>query len=181
MSHLIVYPEDQPSRPLGEYTALDDIQRELGAIGVHFERVDASIPLQEGAGQDEVLAAYRDVVEAEREAHGYEIVDVVRMKPDAPGAEQARKKFLAEHTHAEDESRLFVEGGGCFYLHAAGRVFQVVCARGDLIRVPAEMRHWFDMGPRPLFAAIRFFERPDGWVGSFTGSDIADRFPEYAP
>jgi len=32
-----------------------------------------------------------------------------------------------------------------------------------------------------LFAAIRFFERPDGWVGNFTGSDIADRFPRYAP
>ncbi|WP_437570268.1 hypothetical protein [Sorangium sp. So ce542] len=32
---------------------------------------DASVPLPDGAGQDEVLAAYRRVVEAERAAHGY--------------------------------------------------------------------------------------------------------------
>ncbi|WP_438006801.1 acireductone dioxygenase [Sorangium sp. So ce321] len=181
MSDLTIYPEDHPEQPSGVYTELDDIRRELGAIGVRFERVDASIALPDGAGQEEVLAAYRHVVEAERAAHGYEIVDVVRMRPDAPNAEQARKKFLAEHTHTEDESRILVEGSGCFYLHAARRVLQIVCTRGDLISVPAEMRHWFDMGPRPLFAAIRFFERPDGWVGNFTGSDIADRFPRYAP
>ncbi|AGP41984.1 acireductone dioxygenase [Sorangium cellulosum] len=181
MSHLTIYPDDQPGTPSGVYTDVDDIRRELGAVGVRFERVDASIPLPDGAGQDEVLAAYRRVVEAERAARGYEIVDVVRMKPDAPNAEEARKKFLSEHTHAEDESRILVEGSGCFYLHAGQQVFQIVCTRGDLISVPAGMRHWFDMGPRPLFAAIRFFERPEGWVGDFTGSAIADLFPRYAP
>ncbi|WP_437577047.1 1,2-dihydroxy-3-keto-5-methylthiopentene dioxygenase [Sorangium sp. So ce887] len=181
MSHLTIYPEDQPGQPSGMFTDLDDIRRELGAVGVRFERVDASIPLPDGAGQVEVLVAYRHVVEAERAAHGYEIVDVVRMKPDAPAAEQARKKFLSEHTHTEDESRIMVEGSGCFYLHSGQQVFQIVCTRGDLISVPAGMRHWFDMGPRPLFAAIRFFERPEGWVGDFTGSNIADLFPRYAP
>ena len=31
----------------------------------------------------------------------------------------------------------------------------------------------------PRFVAIRFFTEPDGWVGHFTGTDIAQRFPRY--
>jgi 1,2-dihydroxy-3-keto-5-methylthiopentene dioxygenase len=33
------------------------------------------------------------------------------------------------------------------------------------------------MGPRPRFTAIRLFTTPAGWVATFTGSDIAARFP----
>ena len=29
--------------------------------------------------------------------------------------------------------------------------------------------------------AIRFFTEPDGWVGHFTGTDIAQKFPRYIP
>jgi 1,2-dihydroxy-3-keto-5-methylthiopentene dioxygenase len=57
----------------------------------------------------------------------------------------------------------------------------VLCERNDLISVPAGTRHWFDMGPRPYFAAIRLFTRPDGWVARFTGDTIATRFPAFEP
>jgi 1,2-dihydroxy-3-keto-5-methylthiopentene dioxygenase len=181
MSSLTIYKESHPTPSLGVFSEPNDIRRELNAIGVRFERVDASVALPEGAGQDEVLAAYGHVVDAERKAHGFNTVDVVRIKPDAPNVVQARQKFLSEHVHTEDESRIMVEGSGCFYLHASDKVYQVVCTRGDLISVPEGMRHWFDMGPQPMFAAIRFFIRPDGWVGNFTGDGIADRFPKYEP
>jgi len=55
----------------------------------------------------------------------------------------------------------------------------VLCEPGDLISVPAHTTHWFDMGARPDFKCIRFFTTPDGWVGRFTGSDIATRFPDF--
>ena len=42
--------------------------------------------------------------------------------------------------------------------------------------VPANTTHWFDMGTRPDYVAIRFFHDEDGWVGNFTGDDIATRF-----
>ena len=98
------------------------------------------------------------------------------MWPDHPDRDAARKKFLDEHTHAEDEVRFFVDGRGLFSLHIDGRVYEVLCERGDLIGVPADTTHWFDMGPRPEFTAIRLFNNPEGWVARFTGSDIADRF-----
>ena len=88
-----------------------------------------------------------------------------------------RKKFLDEHVHSEDEVRFFVRGQGLFVIHANGRVYSVLCEKDDLISVPANTRHWFDMGPNPSFTAIRLFNNPEGWVANFTGDEIASRDP----
>ena len=53
----------------------------------------------------------------------------------------------------------------------------VLCVAGDLFSVPDSTNHLFYMGPEPSFVAIRFFKEPEGWVGHFTGTDIAQRFP----
>jgi 1,2-dihydroxy-3-keto-5-methylthiopentene dioxygenase len=107
--------------------------------------------------------------------------DTVSVTPDHPDREAMRGKFLSEHRHAEDEVRFFIDGSGLFTLREQGHVYAVLCTAGDLISVPAGMRHWFDMGPRPSFTAMRFFRTPDGWVGDFTGDPIADRFPRLEP
>jgi 1,2-dihydroxy-3-keto-5-methylthiopentene dioxygenase len=33
------------------------------------------------------------------------------------------------------------------------------------------------MGPEPAFCALRFFNNPEGWVATFSGDPIAERFP----
>jgi 1,2-dihydroxy-3-keto-5-methylthiopentene dioxygenase len=104
---------------------------------------------------------------------------VVSLRPDHPERAVLRHKFLAEHTHADFEVRFFVGGRGLFYLHVGGKVYLVLCEQGDLISVPANTTHWFDMGEYPDFKCIRFFTTPDGWEGNFTGSDIATRFPSF--
>jgi 1,2-dihydroxy-3-keto-5-methylthiopentene dioxygenase len=90
-----------------------------------------------------------------------------------------RQKFLSEHTHADFEVRFFVEGSGLFYLHVGDKVYTLLCEKGDLISVPANTTHWFDMGTKPYFKCIRFFTTPEGWVGNFTGSEIAKQFPDF--
>lgn len=160
-------------------TDADAIARELAPHGVHFERWET----REAAPGDDVLAAYADEVARISETGGFRLVDVVRMRPDDTDpawpelARAAREKFLSEHRHDEDEVRFFVDGRGCFYLHLDDRVYAVVCERGDLLSVPAGTRHWFDMGTRPEFCAIRFFQEEDGWVGDFTGDPIASTIP----
>ena len=176
MSELKVYTDDNPS-DARSWTDGDAIAKELGAIGVLFERWEASEPLAKGASQDEVLATYRKPVDRLMSRYGFQTADVVGLTPDHPNKAAMRGKFLNEHTHSEDEVRFFVGGKGLFYLHAGGRVFGVRCEQGDLISVPAGMTHWFDMGPEPEFQCIRLFTSPEGWVAAFTGSDIASRFP----
>ena len=136
-------------------------------------------PLGASSDQDSIIAAYRDDIERLKQHYGYTTVDVIRVSPATPNLPALREKFLNEHTHSEDEVRFFVEGSASFYLRLNGSVHQMICTRGDLLSVPANTTHWFDMGPRPEFAAIRLFVNPEGWVANFTGDDIATRFPKY--
>lgn len=177
MTHLAVYSDTDSTTILAEYDDITEIGKVLAAEGVRFLRVDASRPLADGAGQDDVLEAYADLVKVNKEQHSYQAADVVRLPKGAPDTEPMRRKFLSEHIHAEDEARLFVEGSGCFFLHLEGKVVRAVLERGDYISVPAGTRHWFDMGADPYFAAIRFFTNPEGWVAQFTGDAISERYP----
>ena len=178
MSHLTIVSDD--GRGAAETLAAHDaIAARLDDIGVQFERWEANRPLAADAAQDAVLDAYRGDIDRLNARFGFQSVDVVSLHPDHPDRAAFRQKFLAEHTHDDFEVRFFVDGRGLFYLHVDGRVYMVLCERGDLISVPAGTTHWFDMGERPDFKCIRFFTRPDGWVGNFTGSDIATRFPDF--
>ncbi len=178
MSKLEVFAED--GTKLSETTEEDGIASALGEIGVTFERWPTRV-LPADADSDTILAAYAPEVERLKAMGGYQSIDVVNVVPDHPDRAVMRTKFLSEHTHAEDEVRFFVRGEGLFTLHAADRVWNVLCCEGDLMSVPAGMTHWFDMGAAPNFTAIRMFVNPDGWVAAFTGSDIAQRFPRYEP
>jgi 1,2-dihydroxy-3-keto-5-methylthiopentene dioxygenase len=151
----------------------------LAGLGVQYERWQANRPLTADAGQDEVLEAYQDEIERLNADHGFQSVDVVSLGPDHPDKVALRNRFLAEHIHEDFEIRFFVDGRGLFYLHVGGQVCLVLCEQGDLISVPANTTHWFDMGTNPSFKCIRFFTTPEGWLGKFTGSDIASRFPDF--
>lgn len=153
------------------------IAAELAARGIGFERWQARYELAADADAAAILAAYATEIAALQAQGDYPTVDAIRLGPDHPERASLRQKFLAEHTHSEDEVRFFVEGQGLFCLHLAEEVLLVLCERNDLIRVPAGSRHWFDMGSAPCFTALRFFNNPAGWVANFTGDPIAERFP----
>ena len=179
VSRLRIFAEDHPDEPLLSTTDRARMTSELGAIGVTLEQWEAAHPVAPGASQEEVFAAYRADIDRLVAERGFRSVDVASIGPDNPKREEMRAKFLDEHFHKEDEVRFFVAGSGLFTLHVDGKVYEVLCTQGDLIAVPDSTKHWFDMGPEPSFVAIRFFTEPDGWVGHFTGTDIAGRFPRY--
>ena len=181
MSRLRIYDDTHAGTPRSTYTEHPDIARELAAVGVRFEQWEASQPVVPGAGQDEVIAAYRGDIDRLMRDEGYQAVDVISLRPDNPHRAAFRQKFLNEHTHSEDEVRFFVAGAGQFTLHIDGRVYEVLCESGDLIGVPDRTRHWFDMSESPYFIAIRLFTNKEGWVAEFTGDDIAERFPRMTP
>lgn len=177
MTTLTIYPDHNPQHSLLHTEDFAEIQQQLAAIGIPMMRWQANAVLAADASQDAVLAAYAEAVAALNARYGFESVDVVAMYPQHPQAEVARGKFLAEHTHDDFEIRFFVDGAGAFYIRSGGKVYRTVCTAGDLIELPANTTHWFDMGPQPFFKAIRFFTKAEGWVGHFTGDDIAQKFP----
>ena len=176
MSTLKVFSEDNAEKATIETTDHAEIAGTLAAKGVRFERWRATAEVAAGDSQETVIAAYQTDIDRLIEADGYQAVDVVSLSADHPDKTSMRRKFLDEHTHSENEVRFFVDGQGLFSLHIGDSVYEVLCEKGDLISVPANTPHWFDMGPNPNFIAIRLFNNPEGWVAHFTGSNIASRF-----
>lgn len=179
MSRLRIFDEAHPDKPLLATTDHADMARELACIGVGFEQWQAAQPVEPGDPPEAIMTAYRTDIDRLVAQRGFKSVDVVSIAPDHPEREQMRSKFLDEHFHKEDEVRFFVAGSGLFSLHVQDKVYEILCEAGDLVAVPDSTTHWFDMGPEPSFVAIRFFTQPDGWVGHFTGTDIARRFPRH--
>lgn len=178
MTSLTIYADDRrgEDKTISDY---QEITKTLSGIGVVLERWKADEVLPADAEQDTVLAAYKSSIDKLNKQYGFKSVDVVSLRPDNPKKAEMRSKFLAEHIHHDFEIRFFVDGTGLFYLHVDGKVYLILCEAGDLISVPANTTHWFDMGENPSFKCIRFFTTENGWVGDFTGNDIAMRFPSY--
>ena len=180
MSALTIFSDNNASEPTWHSTTGSEIQQQLNAKGVRFERWQADRDLGRDPNPESVIAAYQHAIDSLVQEKGYQSWDVISLRADNPQKEALRDKFLNEHTHGEDEVRFFVEGAGLFCLHIGNEVFQVLCEKNDLISVPAGTPHWFDMGSEPNFTAIRIFDNPEGWIAQFTGSEIAVGFPKLA-
>ncbi|KZN40645.1 1,2-dihydroxy-3-keto-5-methylthiopentene dioxygenase [Pseudoalteromonas luteoviolacea] len=177
MSQLHIYRDNQPEELLFESNEPNAIAEKLEAVGVHFEQWQTTAALAPNALDSEILHAYNNDIIRLKQFGGYQTVDVIALQKGNPNAASLREKFLFEHTHSEDEVRFFVAGQGLFCLHIQDKVFQVLCQQGDLISVPNNTPHWFDMGSDPEFTAIRLFNNTEGWVAKETGSNIATQFP----
>ena len=177
MSQLTIYRDEDPAKPVFQSKIGDEISAKLAEVDVRFERWRASAEITPDLSNDEIIDAYRADIDRLKSEGGYQTVDVVSMYPEHPDRVVFRQKFLFEHRHIEDEVRFFVAGQGLFCLHIDGHVYQVLCEREDLISVPENTPHWFDMGSTPTFTAIRLFNNTEGWVAHATELDIAKRFP----
>jgi 1,2-dihydroxy-3-keto-5-methylthiopentene dioxygenase len=177
MSRLTVYRDDAPGVPVLTTEDADQIAAGLRPIGVRFERWESPVALSPEDSPETILDAYRPYLDGLMGETGAGSADVIKLTPDNPAAPAMRQKFLAEHTHSEDEVRFFVHGAGNFIMHVDGKVYDAHCVQGDLISVPRNTRHWFDAGDRPFFTALRIFTDSSGWVPEFTGDAISERFP----
>lgn len=178
MSLLTIY-NDSSADVIEVISENNTIMNRLEGIGVLFEQWEASSHLNDDAPNEMILDAYQDSINKLKERYGFQSADVIALNPDHPDKVALRNKFLDEHTHSDFEVRFFVDGKGLFYIHHDNLVYAILCEKSDLISVPANTPHWFDMGVAPQFKCIRLFTTPEGWVANYTGSDIARRFPSF--
>ena len=155
----------------------------LNGKGILYEQWQAAVPLRDDATQDEVLAAYAHQLTPYMTANGYQTADVINVTPKTENLEALRTKFLSEHTHTEDEVRFFVDGEGMFWfnLEDGSDVFCMTCQAGDLMSVPRNTKHWFDLGEKNFVKAIRVFIDMSGWVPHYTESQIDKKYNGTVP
>jgi 1,2-dihydroxy-3-keto-5-methylthiopentene dioxygenase len=177
MSHLKVYEDRVPDKLVLHTTDDSVIAQELGKIGVFFKRWESPVAVDEDdADTDWLLDVHRPYLDRLMGAPRVGSADIVRLRPGAENYPALREQFRAEHTHTEDEVRFFIHGDGTFFMHVDSRVYEAFCTAGDLISVPAELRHWFDAGREPNFTALRLFTDPSGWHARYTSDTISQRF-----
>jgi 1,2-dihydroxy-3-keto-5-methylthiopentene dioxygenase len=177
MSQLTIFDDLRPGDPVIATADAEAIALELAAIGVQFERWESPVALTPEDEAERILEAYKPYLDSLMGGAGAGSADVIKLTPDNPNAAALREKFLSEHIHTEDEIRFFVHGGGHFVMHVNNRIYDAFCEAGDLISVPANTKHWFDAGEKPLFTALRVFTDTSGWVPHYTGDTISERFP----
>lgn len=158
-----------------------EIREFFNARGVFFDQWTCDVVFDDRATQEEILSAYQKDLKPFMEKGGYLTADVISINKLTENYEAIRAKFLAEHTHSEDEIRFFVDGQGLFWFNLENEpVFNLLCEKGDLISVPAGTKHWFDAGEKdPFVKAIRIFIDMSGWVPNYTGSQIEQRFADF--
>lgn len=162
---------------------VSEIKQFLNARGVLYEQWEAAVEFDEEADQETIINAYAHKLKPYMDANGYQTADVINVKPTTPNIEALRTKFLSEHIHTEDEVRFFVDGEGMFWFNLGNGddVFCVTCHAGDLLSVPANTRHWFDLGPKNTVKAIRVFIDQSGWVPHYTESGVDAIYNGTAP
>ncbi len=185
MSSLTVFLDNNSEEAVLASSDRKVITTVLQEAGIRFEQWQTKGSVTAGDGSEKILQAYQEQIDKLIAEDGYQTVDVISLDSSNPEVKakvpELRQKFLSEHRHSEDEVRFFVDGCGLFSLHLQDKVYEVLCERGDLISVPANTPHWFDMGPQPAFVAIRFFNNQEGWVAHYTGSPIAEQFSRLEP
>jgi 1,2-dihydroxy-3-keto-5-methylthiopentene dioxygenase len=112
-----------------------------------------------------VIETFRSEIDQLSAQYGYITEDIVVLSENTPNLDQLLTSFKEEHHHSEDEVRFIVSGHGIFAIKGAnGRYFDTELEPGDLISVPASVRHYFTLMEDRKVVAIRIFKTKEGWV-----------------
>ena len=182
MALLWITPETAPAQRLIRTHDEAEIAATLAPLGARFENWPLGRVSRE-ASDEAFISAYSAEIAAFNADGRNRRAEAITVRPDDGNPEwlaevkHDRQTYFNEHTHSEDEIWFFADGCSGFYIRANGLVHMLICTAGNLLSLPAGMRHWFDAGARPDFRALRLYLTTAGFDGHFTGDPIADSFP----
>lgn len=160
---------------------IDDVQaieQFLAPHGIWYEHWPVEGRLATDATADDILSEYAPEIERLKQRGDFVSADVINVAPDTPNLDEMLAKFDKEHTHSEDEVRFTVEGRGVFWIHPNdGPVFSIEVTAGDLINVPAGVKHWFHLCDDRHIRCIRLFEDASGWTPLYIDDGVHTGHP----
>lgn len=95
---------------------------------------------------------------------GYKEADVISLSDKTPNIDELLANFEQQHHHTDDEVRFIVSGHGVFFIEREDIQFKVLLDPGDLVAVPANVKHYFTLADDRKVVAIRIFITPEGWI-----------------
>lgn len=154
-----------------------EVTKYLADNGIEFatwgtDRVPKSISGPRNLTPEEkqqILDLYKPEIDALIAKNAYVTSDVVSLAPETPNLGGLLATFKKEHYHTDDEVRFVAAGRGIFYLKHkdAADYYECEVHPGDLIVVPANTWHYFDLCEDQSIGCVRIFKTKDGWVANF--------------
>jgi 1,2-dihydroxy-3-keto-5-methylthiopentene dioxygenase len=162
-------------------TGFDDVKTFLAGFGIDHQIWPLEDRVDPGAPAEEILAAYAPEIDELKRQGGFVTADVIDVRPETPNLDTMLAKFAKEHTHTEDEVRFILQGRGVFHIHGAtadgtDTVFAIEVGAGDLISVPMDTRHWFDLCNDRRIRAIRLFQDMTGWTPHYVEGGVHEGY-----
>lgn len=165
----------------------DEVRDYLAGINIIYEYWEPVADLPQDASTEEVLRAYSKQINELKRRGGYVTADVISVNKNTPGLDAMLAKFNIEHRHDEDEVRYILSGRGLFHIHSQqqqqqqqqqqrDQVVAVEVEAGDLICIPRNTLHWFDLCGDRIIRAIRLFQDVSGWTPHYTHSAIDRKY-----
>jgi 1,2-dihydroxy-3-keto-5-methylthiopentene dioxygenase len=98
--------------------------------------------------------------------------DIIDVNYDTPGLDAMLAKFNIEHYHDEDEVRYIIDERRVFHIHPQQQdsIVEIEVEAGDLIGVPCDTLHWFDLCSNRQIRGICLFKDISGWTPHYTYS-----------
>lgn len=180
MSKLAFYTQFNLQKPYKVSEDANAFSEDLAKVGVRVEQWPtmphlSSTPILE----EDVFKIYAKEINRVKSEYNYNHVDLATMRPNDAFAVSIRGRYLSEHTHEEDEVRFFLEGKALIYLNIDGLIHILECTCGDFVLIPAGVKHWMDIGPKPEFSVIRWFNSKSAFINNFTESFAAEATPRW--
>ena len=110
------------------------------------------------------LVKYKNQIQKLKKKFGYASADCCTMSSANPSLDKMLQPFMKEHHHTDDEVRFTVEGEGIFGVNPlTDPPFEIYVEKGDLLVVPANTRHWFELTDKKNICCIRIFKENPKW------------------
>ncbi len=169
MAYVRILDRFDPSHILDELFDPDAITALLGAKDILWEKVATMPPsIDDAQSAIELNQPCVDALSARFSCHHTDIVHV--------NQHTSRPRVLQEHSHADGEIRLFIEGSATFLFPFDTQIIALTMEAGELIFIPGGQKHGFDMGKAPFYTAIRFFKYASGWQAKYTGDVFVEHY-----
>ncbi len=174
MAKIYIYDEKR------ELTGLGEIRTFLEPYDILYEklRIIDSVDLKTASDKD-ILKAYANEIAYFKTKDKFIKLDVINILSKTPEIYDKMAPFRKEHTHDKREFRFTVGGNGFFSIHPKnGSVFVIWVQAGDLIDIPADTRHWFNLLDDDFaICTIRLFLDETGWKDNPVSNPIHDQYP----
>ena len=134
-------PVDGDIKGQGHSQHIEDLFQKLQNCGFSCHPLIIKLT-EDDTPDDELIEAYREQIEQLMDDDAYAHLEVIRLQnysreTDAYVYKPVRDKF---------EARIITHGKCSLFVQVDGQIFEFHCSQGDVVRIPAELCYWFEVG-----------------------------------